>query len=299
MKQQTALYWLIPLLIVLSIIAAGIGLFQKSAGAPISFITRYGEEVQLYGQGLYKHDTVFGATASLGTDVVTLFVAVPLLAVSILLYRRGSLRGGLILLSTLAYILYYAAARGFGTSYNDLFLVYIASFSISFFSFVLAFTAIDLQTFTTRISSRLPRVGLAVFMFIAGLGTAFIWLSDALNALITNSIPAALGPDTTVVTYTIDVGIIAPTALLAGILLLRRAPLGYLLTSVLTMMLAEVGIMVVWQTIMQVNTGIHFSTGELIGKVGSWIIMGGFAIWLSILFLRNVSNSTEPQTNVK
>ena len=136
-------------------------------------------------------------------------------------------------------------------------------------------------------------------MFIAGLGTAFIWLSDALNALITNSIPAALGPDTTVVTYTIDVGIIAPTALLAGILLLRRAPLGYLLTSVLTMMLAEVGIMVVWQTIMQVNAGIQFSTGELIGKVGSWIIMGGFAIWLSILFLRNVSNSTEPQTNVK
>jgi hypothetical protein len=294
MKQQTALYWLVPLLIVLTIAAAGIGLFQKSEGTSVSFTTRYGEEVQLYGQGLYKYDTVFGATASRGTDVVTLFVALPLLVVSGLLYQRASLRGGLMLLSVLAYLLYYAAARGLGTAYNSLFLVYIALFSTSFFSFVLAFTAINLQTLPTHISPRLPRVGMAIFMFVAGLGTAFIWLSDAVNALTTNQIPAALGPDTTVVTYTIDVGIIAPTALLAGILLLRRAPLGYLLTAILTTMLAEIGIMVIWQTIMQVNAGIQFSTGELIGKVGSWIIMGGFAVWLTILFLRNVSNSTEP-----
>jgi hypothetical protein len=142
----------------------------------------------------------------------------------------------------LAYFLYYAAALGLG-SLQNLFLLYIVLFSISFFAFVLAFTAIDLQALPARISPRLPRRGMTVFMFVAGLGTAFIWLSDAVSALIANRPPIALGPYTTVVTYTIDVGIIAPAALLAGILLLR--PLGYLLTATLTIMLAQIGVMVI------------------------------------------------------
>jgi hypothetical protein len=130
---------------------------------------------------------------------------------------------------------------------------------------------------------------MAVFMFVAGLGTAFIWLSDSVSALIENRAPDALGPHTTVVTYTLDVGIIVPAALLAGILLLRRAPLGYLLSGVLTLMLALVGVMVIGQTVLQVSAGIQFSPGELIGKVVSWIILGGIAVWLSIAFLRSLA----------
>ena len=86
-------------------------------------------------------------------------------------------------------------------------------------------------------------------------------------------------------TYTLDVGIIVPAALLAGFLLLRCAPVGYLLAAILTIMLALVGVMVIWQTIMQLNSGIQFSIGELIGKIGSWTIMGGIA------FLRHLSDS--------
>jgi hypothetical protein len=61
--------------------------------------------------------------------------------------------------------------------------------------------------------------------------------------------------------------------------------------GILTIMLALVGVMVIWQTIMQVSGGIQFSTGELVGKIGSWIVMGGIAVWLSIAFLRNLPES--------
>jgi hypothetical protein len=78
--------------------------------------------------------------------------------------------------------------------------------------------------------------------------------------------------------------------LLSGILLLRRAPLGYLLTGVLTILLVLIGLMVIGQTVMQLSLEVELSPGQMIGMVGSWIILGGIAVWLSIAFLRNLSN---------
>jgi len=279
-----------PLIAILAVVAAAAGLFWQDGGSPYTFTTLYGETVQIYGQGVYDHDTVFNTGASQGADVVAL-LALPLLFVSFMFYRRDSLRAGFLLVSALAYYLYYGASLGFVVAYNNLYLVYLALFSASFFAFVLALTAINLPSLPARFSPRLPRRGMAIFMFVVGVGVAFIWLSDVINALTTNGVPQALGSHIALVTYTLDVGIIAPACILAGILILRRAPLGYLLTGVMTMLLALVGAMVIGQTVMQLNLGVQLSTGQLIGQVGTWIILGGIAVWLSISFLRNLSNS--------
>jgi hypothetical protein len=295
MKYQPALDWLVPLLVVLTLVSASIGLFWQSEGTPYRFTTLYGETVEIYGQGIYEHDTIFSAGAIQGADIVSLFVGLPLLAISFLLYRCGSLRGGFLLASILAYYFYYAASLGLVVAYNNLYLVYLVLFSVSFFALVLTLTAIDLSSLPARFSSHLPRRGMAIFMFVVGIEVAFIWLSDVSNALTTNRLPEALGSHTTLVTYTLDVGIIAPACLLAGILFLRRAPLGYLLTGLLTILLALIGAMVIGQTIMQLNLGLQFSTGQLIGKVGTWIVMGGIAIWLTIAFLNNLSDAMPSQ----
>ena len=107
MKSQTAINWLIPTITILVIITAGAGLFWQGEGGSYAFTTLYGETVQIYGQGTYEHDTIFSAGASKGADLVALFVALPLLIVAFVLYRRGSLRGGFLLASTLAFYLYY------------------------------------------------------------------------------------------------------------------------------------------------------------------------------------------------
>jgi hypothetical protein len=291
MKNQTALTWLVPLIAILAGIAAGAGLFWQDEGDSYAFTSLYGETVQIYGRGVYEHDTIFSVGASQGADVVALFVAMPLLIVSFLLYRRGSLRGGFLLASALAYYLYYGASLGLVVAYNNLYLVYLALFSASFFAFILSLTMFDLPSLPARISPRLPGRGMAVFMFVVGIGMAFIWLSDVINALNTGGVPQALGVNISLITYTLDVGIIAPSALLAGYLLLRRAPTGYLLTGVLTILLALIGAMVIGQTVMQLSIGVELSPGQMIGMVGTWVIMGGIAVWLSIAFLRNLSNS--------
>jgi hypothetical protein len=291
MKNQPALNWLVPLIAVLAVITAGAGLFWQDGGNSYSFTSLYGETVQIYGRGVYEHDTTFSVGASQGADLVSLFVAMPLLIVSFVLYRRGSLRGGFLLASALAYYLYYGASLGLVVAYNNLYLFYLALFSASFFAFILSLTMFDLPTLPRRFSPRLPKRGMAIFMFVAGIGTGFIWLSDVINALNTGGVPQALGVNISLITYTMDVGIIAPAALLAGFLLLRRAPIGYLLTGVLTILLALIGAMVIGQTVMQLSIGVELSPGQMIGMVGTWVIMGGIAVWLSIAFLRNLSNS--------
>jgi hypothetical protein len=134
---------------------------------------------------------------------------------------------------------------------------------------------------------------MAVFMFIVGVGLAFIWLSDVVAALLNDTIPVAIGASTTAVTYTIDVGIIAVACILAGVNILRRTSLGYLLFTTLNVMLALIGVMVIGQTIMELAAGIQLTPGELIGKSASFIAMAGVAIWLMSILFKNISESKE------
>jgi hypothetical protein len=197
-----------------------------------------------------------------------------------------------LLTSLLSFFLYYAASTAFGVAYNNLFLIYIASFSTSLFAFVLAFRSIDLHMLSSTISSRLPRKGIAWLLFIAALAVMFAWLSDIIIGLLQGQ-PPAIASYTTEVTYVIDLGVIAPAAILAGILLLRRSPAGYILSPILLVNLAIIGLIVTSQSIAQSLAGITLSTGEFVGKAGSFILLSLFAIWMIVRFFQSVA---QPKT---
>jgi hypothetical protein len=84
--------------------------------------------------------------------------------------------------------------------------------------------------------------------------------------------------------------VIVPTVYLGAVLLLRRAPLGTLLSFVMLMLLAAVGVGVVTQTLVQLSLGISYNTGQLIGLIGSWFVLGLFAIGFSVSTLRGLSD---------
>ena len=60
--------------------------------------------------------------------------------------------------------------------------------------------------------------------------------------------------------------------------------------AVLTLIVAGAGLF--WQAVMQLKIGVDLSPGQMVGMVGTWVIMGGIAVWLSTVFLCNLSNST-------
>ncbi len=287
MKQRSALNWLVPAIAALTLITAGAGLFWQT-GAPFPFTTLRGATVQIYGQGLYRYDSYFKAPIFRGTDAVALGAGLPLLGLAFRSYRRGSLRGGLILAGVLSFFLYYGASLAFSAAFNRLFPVYVALFSVSFFAFISALTAIDSTGLAARLSPRLPRRGLAAFLIVAGAGVFSIWASELIGPVLDGRTPANLGADTTLFTHAFDIAIIAPVVILAGLAVLRREPLGYLLAAPLLVLCTLIGLVVIAQTVAQTLAGITFPVGVYIGMIGSWVVMGAFAIGLAIAFFRSL-----------
>ena len=132
---------------------------RKAGDGPFSYTTIYGDTVEIYGQGIYRHDSTFVATLFRGTDAITLFVGLPLLLVSYLSYRRGSLRGSIFMIGMLMYFLYIGVTYTFSAIFNSLFLVYTALFSVSLFATIVALITFDTQSLATKVTLACPTVG--------------------------------------------------------------------------------------------------------------------------------------------
>lgn len=287
-KTLIGLSWLIALL---SLIAAGAGLFWPTGGAPYEFSTLRGTTAQIYGQGLYAYDSIFSAPGFRGQDMVMLGLGIPLLIVSILLYGRGSLMGKLLLMGTLAYILYVYATMSLGAAYNALYLVYVAIFGASFFAFVLAFTAFDQQRIGDAFTTRLPHRLIAIYLFACGLLTSVVWLEPIVTGLIQNQPPKLMDSYTTLVTYALDLAIITPSCFLSGWLILRRSTLGYLIAFPLLILIIMLLPTIVLNTALQSAAGVVFTPAEVIGPISGFVVLGLLAIWIVALMLRSLAKS--------
>ena len=232
MKNQSTLKWLIGFIGLLALVAAGAGLFWPGGGQPYEFPTLRGETVAIAGQGLYRYDSVNYAAQAKGQDVVTLGLTLPLLAVSAWLAFRGSLRGQLLLTGTIGYFLYTYAMMVFAMAFNELFLVYVALFALSLYAFILSMLSFDLDRLPQHFSARLPRRAIAIELFAVGGFLLLAWLGRIIPSLLGGQPPEGLENATTLPVQGMDLGIIVPLTFLSAILLLRRSPWGYLLSSV-------------------------------------------------------------------
>lgn len=297
MKPSHTIIGLSALIAMLALIAASTGLFWQDGGQPFIFTSLRGQPVQIYGQGLYRYDTLFIGAANKANDVVTLILGIPLLVITTVLYRRGSLRASLLLLGTLFYFLYLYGTYAAGIAFNRLFLVYIALFSASLFAFVLIFTSIDRQMLSARLSAHAPQRGLAIFMLVSGLVTLVIWLQPLVGALLQNKAPELLGTYTITITDVLDLSIITPATIIAGVLLLlRRAILGYLIAFALLVLEVMLAPMITAATISQLSAGIAFSTGAIVGPIMGFLILALVAAWMLVALLRSISPASTRQS---
>ncbi|NMB54975.1 MAG: hypothetical protein GYA15_09765, partial [Leptolinea sp.] len=243
MKNQKALTWMIILIFVLALFAASMGLFYSFPGQSMEYKTLRGEQVTINMQGLYWYDTVSSAAQMQGNDLITLVVGLPLLLVSTLLAFRGSLRGHLLLTGTLGFFLYTYMSMSMLTAYNDLFLVYVALFGLSLYTFILSLLSFNLSDLPAHFSNHLPRGWIAAMMFITGAFLTLAWLGRIIPPLLNRTTPA-LENTTTLVIQAMDLVLIVPLAVLAGILLLKRSAWGYLLSSVFILKSITMGLAV-------------------------------------------------------
>jgi len=164
---------------------------------------------------------------------VTLVLAIPLLLASLVLTNKGSFRGRLMLTGTLGYFLYTFMSYTFLWNYNPLFIVYVMLMSMSLYAFILSLMSFELAKVPSQFSDRLPVKFLAGFQFFVGTAIGLMWLAKIAPTVMGDAVPAGLEHYTTLVIQGMDLGFLVPTAILSGVMLLGRRPMGYLLTSVI------------------------------------------------------------------
>lgn len=284
-KQSAAVFVLAAVTGVGAGVASLLGLFGPAD--PVSFTTVRGGAVDLFGAGIYHYDSLFSGAGNRGTDVVTLGIALPLLALSVRGYRRGSLRWQLILTGALAHFLYVSASVAMGAALNQLFLVYVTVFAASLWGFILSVSNIDISQLA-RVAKLLPSRPPAVLLVVSGVVTVFIWVGPVLAAQFDGTAPARLDAYTTLVTVAIDCAVIAPAAIASGLLIWRRRPWGYLMAVPLLMLLALLAPLIAAQTISQLSVGVTLTPGQIIGPVSGFVVLALAAVAVLWSVLRRI-----------
>ena len=179
--------------------------------------------VGLVMPGIYR-DTAEGIRQARATDLVTLLVAVPSLALGLWRAREGSAIGRLVAVAVLGYLSYSYAIYAFSVVINPLTPVHIAILSLATWSLVLSVFAPGGGAADRSPGIRVSRRLTGGFLIgVAGL-FAMLWLSQIAGAITSGRLPAAVSdlalPTSSV--YTLDLAFAVPLIALAGGWLIRR-----------------------------------------------------------------------------
>lgn len=271
---------------VLVVVAALAGLFVASSDSPVTVATVHGEVVDLYGEGLYKLDTVFRGAGNRGTDTVLLGGAVPLLLASLVAHRRARLGGTLLLVGVLGWVAYVYATMALATAYNPLFLVYVASFACALWAAVALIRRIDMAELNRRVGQGRQRA-LAYFLAFAGVFTAAMWMQPIIAGLGAGTVPPLLGHSTTLVTEALDLALVVPGTFAAAYLLLKGDATGGSLVAVpLLTLLTALAPTIVAQTVFQVQAGVEYTTAEIAGPIAGFLLLGSLSAWFLLRLIR-------------
>ena len=273
-NRDKSLYFVTLLIIIFSIITSAIGLFYTTGGKTYDFVNQYGDTVKIYGDGLYAHDSYFMAPIFRGTDFTILFIAIPILISALILdIKIKGLKNRIFLMSVISLFTYYSASIALGVTYNILHLIYIALFSSSFFGLIIAINSLDKEQVKNSMGDKLPIKGIYIFLLLTGISLIVAWLPDIIKSLVLGCSLELIEIYTTQITYVLDMGIIAPTALISLFELRKRSGIGYILLPLLLTVCTIIGIMLPIQTVFQIRVGISLPMGAIVTKIAIFIVL--------------------------
>ena len=244
------------LVIVFSVICSLLPLITKNELAEKTVISTFGETVTLYGKGLYARNSVSSAVQAIAQDMVTLILIVP---------------------GLFGYMLYTYMSYAFLMYYNDIFPLYVANMTLSFYGFVLCVMMLLDEIKIERLKSDMPTKGLRIFLFVSGVMIFFMWIGRIVPTIGKNTAPAGLDNCTSLVIQAMDMGIIVPACFVIAYLLRIKHKLGYILGPVIIVKAVTLVTAVLAMAIYMKISGVEVD-------VASFVIFGPICIASYIFF---------------
>ncbi len=282
-------------IILLSICSCAAGLLLKGGMGEYEFKSIHGEVIKIYGSGLYKNDSLSAVSQGKASDLITLILGVPLLIFSLCFTLKGSFRGKLMLTGTLGYFLYTFMSYTFLWNYNPFFIVYVILMSCSLYAFILCLLSFDINKMPQMFTEHLPVKFLGIFQIFIGFAIGMLWIGKLAPSITNGDVPVGLEHYTTLVIQGMDLGIVVPTAILSGILLMKHKPFGYLLSSVIIIksitMLTSISAMIINQAI----NGVEMNVAEIL----IFPLFNILALISMVLLMKNIAPQPLSRSLVK
>jgi hypothetical protein len=161
--------------------------------------------------------------------------------------------------------------------------------SACFYAFVLSIMSIDLEKISEQFSEKLPRKAIGFFLIFIAVIISLMWLKIIITPLMNGAVPTALEHYTTLVIQALDLAFIVPTAILAGVLLIRKKPFGYLLAPVIIIKFAALLMAITAMIIAQIISGIVVDKIQ----VGIFFVFDLIVIGCLIMIMKNIKKEKE------
>ncbi len=176
--------------------------------------------------GVYRDPQVVIAQSH-GFDIGNL-IGVAILGLGLVWSARGSVRGRLVAIGALGFLLYSFVTYAFLIVLNVATVLYIAVLGFGFWSFITGLATLDDKETDELVAGHLYRRLTAGFMLVIAAAFALTWLREIAESVLSGRLPAGLSaagwPMNPV--YVLDLGFVIPLVVLGGVRLIRRKPGG-------------------------------------------------------------------------
>ncbi|MBK6768186.1 MAG: hypothetical protein IPG72_03990 [Ardenticatenales bacterium] len=202
--------------------------------APLAVLVAAASIVGLAVPGFYR-DPVAWSTQAVAQDAADLAYVLPVLVVSALFAARGSLRGWLVWLGALSYLVYTFVIYAFAVQHNRLFLVYVAALGCALWALIGGLAQTDWDDVKAGFSPRAPVRAMGVLLLVPAVLFTLLWLSEEVPAALAGTVPQGVvdnGVPTNPV-HVIDLSMMLPAMAIVGWWAWRKRAIGYGLAPVL------------------------------------------------------------------
>ncbi len=226
---------------------------------------------------------------AIAQDLVSLAIVVPLLVWTAIQAEIGSLRGYLVWLGLLLFTAYNYVIYTLSIHFGPFFVVWVGVLGFTVYALIGGFAALDPGAVRARVQRPSMRIVGWFMIIVAGL-FAMVWLAQILPAQLAGTVPAAVtdtGTPTNPV-HVLDLAVFLPGLAIAGILLLRRRALGYVLGPPLLVFLALTAAPILVTPLVE----------QARGGTASWSVAAPFVVfavaagWAALRLLRAIPSAS-------
>ena len=226
----------------------------------------------------------------LGQDIVSVFLALPLLFIAyIQSYRRKRWQWKMVYTGALFYFVYTYAFYVFAAELTFLYLLHLPVFGLSLFSLFWAlFELFNIQEAITGSQKWTKRIIVTYFSLIS-LMLVFLWMTDIIQHL-TDPAYQSDTPDGSapLIIYSLDLTIAIPLMILAAIGYAMDRQFGYKLTGVMLVKSSTLGF-----ALMAMSLSMYLQKlNPDVFLIGLWCVLGIIGTVLTVWYLKQVELQT-------